>query len=131
MSEFGALGLVLIISLTSELEIMHRFFCWIPWSLRNYLKIFLEFLSIRLIGWEPPQPVRWILVKIIIGVGLNSEHPSFFFIISPSSELGIAHHFFFLDSLFFKKHSVKISIFFLSRLNQLASGSIDSSSQLV
>ena len=35
-------------------------------------------------------------------------------IISPSSDLGIMHHF-FMDSLFFKEHSVKVSKFFSTR----------------
>ena len=33
-------------------------------------------------------------------------------IIAPSFELGIAHRFFFMDSLLFQKHSIKFSRFF-------------------
>ena len=41
--EFGALGLVLIISPSSELGIECRFFFQIPYSLRKYLKKFENF----------------------------------------------------------------------------------------
>ena len=51
--EFGSLGLVSIISPSFELEIMHRFFCWIPYSLKNTLKKFENFLSNGSTGWKP------------------------------------------------------------------------------
>ena len=44
--ELGALGLISIISPSSKLEIMRRFFYWIPYSLKNYLTKFENFASI-------------------------------------------------------------------------------------
>ena len=41
--EFGALGLVSIISPSSELGIERHFFFWIPYSLRKFLKKFENF----------------------------------------------------------------------------------------
>ena len=41
-----------IISPSSKLEIMHHLFCWIPYSLKNVLKKFKNFLSIGSTGWE-------------------------------------------------------------------------------
>ena len=45
--KFGAPELVLVISPSSELEIMHCFFCWIPYSTKKF------FLST---GWELVHP---------------------------------------------------------------------------
>ena len=51
-SEFGEFGLVSIISPSSKLEIMHSLFCWIPYSLKNSLTKFENFLSIGSTGWK-------------------------------------------------------------------------------
>ena len=49
-SEFGALGLVLIISPSSNLRIMHHFFLWTPYSSTNILSRFQNFS-------QPDRPV--------------------------------------------------------------------------
>ena len=41
--EYGALGIVSIISPSSKLRIMHRFFCWIPYSSINIVSKFDNF----------------------------------------------------------------------------------------
>ena len=115
MSEFGALRLVSIISPSSELKIMYHLFCWIPYSLRNHFTKFENF-------YQSDQPVGNRLsrfsgfqLKFIIGAGSNSEHSSLFWSYLPhlNSEL---QFIFFLDSLFSKEHSVKISKFFSTKL---------------
>ena len=129
MSEFGALGLISIISPSSELEIMHRFFCWIPYSLKNSLKIFENFLSIGSTVWEPTHPVRRISIKVHYWSKFEFEAPELVLVISPSSELGLTLRFFFffgfpiLQGTFYQ-----IFKNFLSQLDQLASGSTISSS---
>ena len=50
--EYGALGLVSIISPSSELRIKHRFFLWTPCSSRNILSKFQIFSQLA-------QPVHW------------------------------------------------------------------------
>ena len=114
MFEFGALGLVSIISLSSELEIMYHFFCWIPYSLKNSLTKFENFLLNGSTGWEPAHSVRRILIKVHYWRRFKFGAPKFVLVISPSSELRItlSFFFFFLVSLFFKEHSIKISKIF-------------------
>ena len=53
--EFGALGLVLIISPSSELGIAYHFFMDSLFFKEYSVKI-LNFFST---GWQPVQPVRW------------------------------------------------------------------------
>ena len=115
MSEFKALGFVLIISPSSKLEIMHYLFCWIPYSFKNYLIKFENFLSTGLIDWGPAHPVRRISIKVHYLSKFEFEALELVLVISPSYELGIALHFFFLDSLFFKKNSIKFSKLFPAR----------------
>ena len=112
MFEFKALGLVLIISPPSELKIMHCFFCWIPYLLKNSLKKYENFLSIGSTGWEPAHPVRWISIKVHYWSRFEFGIPELVLVISPSSELRITLRFFLLDSLFFKEHSIKFSKIF-------------------
>ena len=133
MFEFGALWLVSIISLSSELEIMHCFFCWIPYSLKNSLTKFENFLSTGSTDWEQAQPVRLISIKVHYWSSFEFGALELVLVISPSSKLEITFRFFFflLVSLFFKEHSIKFSKKFLNRLDRLASGSIGLLSQLV
>ena len=130
MFEFGALGLVSIISPSSELEIMHRFFCWIPYSLKNSLTKFENFLSTRSTGWEPAQPVRRISIKVNYWSRFEFGAPELVLVISPSSELQIVLCFFFcfliLQGTFYQFFKI-----FLSWLDRLASGSTGSLNQLV
>ena len=130
MSEFGALGLVSIISPSSELEIMHRFFCWIPYSLNNPMKKFEKFLSTRSTGWELTQPVRRISIKVHCWRRFEFGAREIVLVISPSSELGISLRFFF-GFLILQRTFFQIFKKFLIRLNRLASGSIGSLCQLV
>ena len=52
------------------------------------------------------------IVRVLLGiVGLQASG-GLVSIISPSSELKIVHHFFFMNSLFFKEYSFKISKLF-------------------
>ena len=46
-----ALGIVLVSSHLFGVRIVHRLFCWIPYSVRNVLKKNLELFSINSIGW--------------------------------------------------------------------------------
>ena len=55
--EFGALGLVLIISLSSELGIAHHFFLWTPYSSRNILSKF-QFFFLNQLNWFPKFQFR-------------------------------------------------------------------------
>ena len=64
---------------------MHRLFCWIPYSLRNYFKIFENFLN--LIDRFDEFQLNY-LSRFKFGA------PELVLVISPSSELGIARHFF-------------------------------------
>ena len=127
MFEFGALRLVLIISFSSELEIMHRFFCWIPYSLKNSLKKIENFLSTRLTGWEPAQSVRRISIKVHYWSRFEFGAPKLVLVISLSSELGTTLHF----CCWIPYSSRNILSNFISRLDRLAFGSTTSSSQLV
>ena len=95
MFEFGALGLVSIISLSSELEIMYHFCCWIPYSLKNSLTKFENFLLNGSTGWEPAHSVRRILIKVHYWRRFKFGAPKFVLVISPSSELRITLSFFF------------------------------------
>ena len=110
MSKFEAPELVSIISPSLELEIMHYFFCWISYSLKNSLKNFENFLSTRLNSWEQAQPVWRISIKVHYWSRFEFGAPELVLVISPSSELGITLYFFF-DSLFFKESFVKFSKF--------------------
>ena len=113
MFEFRALRLVSIIYPSSELEIMHHFLCWIPYSMKNSLTKFENFLSIESTGWEPPQLVRRISIKVHYWSRFEFRAPDLALVISPSFELRIVLHF-FLDSLLFKEHSIKFLKFFLA-----------------
>ena len=104
-SEFRALGLVLIISPSSDLGIMHRFFLWTLYSSRNILSKFQFFFSI---GSTSSQSFS--------SIGIHRSRSEFgalgiVLIISPSPE-SESHIVFFMDFLFFKEHFVKISNFF-------------------
>ena len=129
--EFGALGLVLIISPSSELGIMHHFFLWTPYSSRNILPKF-QFFSQS----ARPVPKKFqFRQNSLKQVWIRSTWDSFDHIslIRPWNHLLC----FLIDSLFFKKHSVKIWKIFSTdstgwhpawpigiRLDRLASGSI-------
>ena len=131
MSELGALGLVSIISPSSELEIMHRFFCWISYSLKNYLKKFGIFLSTVLPYWELDQPVRRISIKVHYWSKFEFGALEIVLVISPSSEFEIILHFFFVGFVILQGTFFQIFKIFLSQINWLASGSTSSSIQLV
>ena len=104
-----------LLSPSSELEIMHRFFCWIPYSLRNSLTKFENFYqSVRLV-WNRLSRLNEFQLKFIIGVGSNSEHPSLFWSYLPHLNLE-SHSVFLSDSLFLKEHSIKFSKFFSAGL---------------
>ena len=98
----GVLRLVSIISTSSKLEIMHRFFCWIPYSLKNSLTKFENFLSTESTDWELALPVQQILVE----TGSNSEHLSLFWSYIPHSDSKSCSVFFvgllILQGTFFK-----------------------------
>ena len=130
MSEFRALGLVLIISPSSELEIMHRFFCWIPYSLQNYLKKNENFLSTGSTGLELAHPVRRISIKVHYWSRFEFGAPDLVFVISPSFELGITLHFFCWIP-YSSRNILSNFQNFLSRIDRLAFGSTGYSSQLV
>ena len=108
MFEFGALELVLIISPSSELEIMHHFFCWIPYSLRNSLKKFRNFYQLDQPVWNQITRFNIFQLKFIIGAGSNWEHPILIGSYLPHLNLK-SHCIFLFDSLFFKEHSFKFS----------------------
>ena len=98
-SEFGALGLVLIISPLSKLGITHRFFMDSLLFKEHFLKIsnFFSTVSISSQSFSLDR-IHWSRSKFgALGLVL---------IISPSSDLGIAHHF-FMDSILFKENSFK------------------------
>ena len=80
--EYGALGLVSIISPSSKLRIVHHFFLWTPCSSRNILSKF-QFFS------QPARPVPKVSVQLefIGALGLV-------LIISSLSELEIMHRYF-------------------------------------
>ena len=110
--KFGGLGLVSIISPSSELKTMYHFFCWIPYSLNNSLTKFDNFLSTESTGWEPAQPVQWIAVEVHYSSKFKFRAAEFVLVISPSFGLEIIHRLFFLDFLLFKEHFFKFSNFF-------------------
>ena len=93
--EFGALRLISIISPSSEIKIMHSLFCWIPYSLKNSLKKFENFLSIEWTGWEPAHQAQWISVQVHYSSRFKFGAPEFVLVISPSFRLEIMHSFFF------------------------------------
>ena len=84
---------------------MHRFFFWIPYSLRNYLKKIENFYQLDLLVGNRLSRFDGFQLKFIIGSCSNSEH------------LKICALFFLLDSFFFKKYYVKISDFFSTGWN--------------
>ena len=101
----------MVISPSSKLEIMHCFFYWIPYSLRNSLTKFENFINwINRLG--SPQPVLRISIEVHYSSRFEFEAPVLVLVLSPSSELVIACHFFLLDTLFFKQYFVKFLIFF-------------------
>ena len=71
-----------------------------------------NFFSTGSIDWEPAQSVRRISIKVHYWSKFDFRALELVLVISTSSELEIALRFSFLDSLFFKEHFVKISIFF-------------------
>ena len=116
--EHWFLVIVLIISPSSELGIMHHFFSWIPYSSRNILSNFQDFL-------QPVQPVgiRFSrFSRFIESAGVEHWFLVIILIISPFSELGIAHHFFHgfltLPGTFFQIFKIFCNLF-----DRLASGS--------
>ena len=114
--------LVSIISPLSELRIERRFFCCIPYSLRNILVNF-EIFS------QPFGPVEhWFNMLCWAASVLENTSGCF----SRFSLIRTRNHapFFLLDSLFFKEYSVKISYFFLDRIDWSESGTAGSSGQL-
>ena len=100
-----------------QLEIMHHFFCWIPYSLKNSLTKFENFLSTRSTSWELAQLVQRISIKVHYWSRFEFRAHELDLVTSPSFELRITLRFFFffffflLDSLFFKKNYVKFSKF--------------------
>ena len=110
--KFRGLGLVSIISPSSELKTMYHFFWLIPYSLNNSLKKFDNFLSTGSTGWEPAQPVQWISVEVHYLSKFKFRALELVLVISPSFGLEIIHRFFFLDSLLFKERFFKFSNFF-------------------
>ena len=104
----------MVISPSFELENMHSLFFWISYS---FLKKIKNFLSIGSTDWEPANPVRRISVEVHYWSRFEFGAPKLILVISPSSELGITHRFFFfLDSSFFKKYSIKFLVFFSTSL---------------
>ena len=100
--------LVSIISPLSELGIEHRFFCCIPYSLRNILVNF-EIFS------QPFEAVEhWFNMLCCAASVLENTSGCFsqFSLIRTRNRAP----FFLLDSLFFKEYSVKISYFFSTEL---------------
>ena len=100
--------LVSIISPLSELGIECRFFCCIPYSLRNILVNF-EIFS------QPFEPVEhWFNMLCWAASVLENTSGCFsqFSLIRTRNRAP----FFLLDSLFFKEYSVKISYFFSTEL---------------
>ena len=100
--------LVSIISPLSELGIERRFFCCIPYSLRNILVNF-EIFS------QPFEAVEhWFNMLCCAASVLENTSGCFsqFSLIRTRNR----EPFFLLDSLFFKEYSVKISYFFSTEL---------------
>ena len=102
--EYKALGLVSIISPSSELGITHHFFLDSLFLKEYSVKISIFFST----GSTGPQSF---CSAIVHKSRFEYGALGLVLIISPSSELGIAYHF-FMDSLFFKEYSVKILNFF-------------------
>ena len=98
---------------------MHLFFCWIPYSLKNSLTKFENFLSIGLTGWKLSQPVQRISVEVHYSSRFKFRAPELVLVISPSSELEIMHCFFFFGFLTLQGTLCQILRFFLNLINQL------------
>ena len=98
---------------------MHHFFCWIPYSLKNYLKKFENFLSTGSTRWEPAQLVRRISIKVHYWSRFEFGAPELVLVISPSSELGITLCF-FVGFHILQGTFCQIFKIFLSRLDWLA-----------
>ena len=94
MSKFGALELVSIIYASSKLEIMPRFFCWISYSLRNYLKKFESFYQQDRLFWNQLNRFNRFQLKFIIGESSNSKHLSLFWSYLPHLKLESCSFFF-------------------------------------
>ena len=95
---------------------MHRFFCWIPYSLKNSLTKFENFLSTRSTDWEHSQPVQQISIK----ASSNSEHPSLFWSYLPHPDSKSCAVFFFVGLLILQGiFPQKFRFFFLNRIDQL------------
>ncbi|KAL6327238.1 hypothetical protein AAG906_015588 [Vitis piasezkii] len=94
-SEFGALGLVLAISPSSDLEIVHHFFSWTPYSLGNLLSKFHNFsqpVGIRFNRFiELASPNRsWAILWVHFGPWfgfLAAHHESIWILVSLHGEL--------------------------------------------
>ena len=86
----------MIISPSSELKIMHRFFFfWIPYSLKNFLKKFENFISSGSTGWKPAQPIQRISVEVHYSSMFKFRALELVLVISPSFKLKIMHYFLF------------------------------------
>ena len=96
--------LVLIISPLSELGIERRFFCCIPYSLRNILVNF-EIFS------QPFDPVEY-WFNMLCWAASVLENTSVCFSRFSLIQTRNRALFFLLDSLFFKEYYVKILYFF-------------------
>ena len=95
------------------------------------MKKFENFLLTGSTGWEPAPLVQWISVEVHYSSRFKFGAPELVLVISPSLGLKIMHRLFFLDSLLFKEHFIKFSIFFLNRLDRLGTGSSISLCQLI
>ena len=107
--EFRALRLILIISPASELGITHRFFHGLLVLQRIFCQNFKIFS-------QPARPVPKVSVWAeFIEACMNSKHVGLFrsYLPHPTSELCTI---FFMDSLFFKENSIKISKIFSTGL---------------
>ena len=94
------------------------FFCWIPYSLKNSLKKFDNFLSIdRLIGNRLSQ-FNGFQLKFIIRVGSNLEHPRLFwsYLHHPNSKSCTVS---FVGFLNLQETLCQMFRFFLNRIDQL------------
>ena len=123
MLRFGALRLVLIISLFSELGIMNHFFHGFLTLLGAFCQI-LKICTTGSIGWHPVQPVHRVSRCRTLIFGNYFDHISLF-------RTRNCAPFFFMDSSLFQEHSIKFSNFFCNLFDRLASGSAGSSSQPV
>ena len=125
MFEFGALGIVPIISPSSELGIMHHFFSWTPCYSKNILSKFQNYS-------QPARPIPKVSVWAeFIEACLNSEHSGLFQSYLPHLNSESCTVFFFYGLLILQRILYQNIKKFLNRLNLLASDSSDSSRQLV